>query len=469
MFLSVNGNPPGRGASNKAVRLLLLALTATVVVASEPTEYKLSDEDSHFLNDLEQRSFRYFWEQAGPTGIVRDRALADGSKINPPNFHVGSAAATGFGLTALCIAADHGWIPRQEALERVLTTLRFLADRAPREHGWFYHWMDPETGERVWDSEISSIDSALLLAGVLTAGEYFSGDPVITSLALSIYDAVDFQWMLNGDKYLLSHGWTPESGFIKYRWDSYSELMILYVLAIGSPTHPIPPESWYAWKRPEIDYNGIRYITGGPLFIHQYSQAWLDMRKLRENSPNSVDWFQNSADATTAEREFCYSLAKQFPSYADGLWGITASDRSMGYTVWGEPPRSAHIDGTVVPSAPGGSLMFAPEITLPALWQMYREFGSRVYRRYGFVDAFDPTDGWIGRDVIGIDAGITLLSAENLQTGFVWRYFMESPPVARAIQKIGFHTVEPQSPSVVHRIFAWFVNLFDMLKQLPGL
>lgn len=451
--------------------MLLLALTAvvSVVAASGPTNYKLSPADTQFLNDLEHRSFRYFWEQSGPTGIVRDRALANGSTHNAPNVHVGSAAATGFGLTALCIGADRGWIPRAQALERVLLTLRFLADKAPRVHGWFYHWMDPETGERVWDSEVSSIDSALLLAGVLTAGEYFSGDPLITSLALSIYDDVDFPWMLNGSRYLLSHGWTPESGFIKYRWDSYSELMILYVLAIGSPTHPIPPESWYAWKRPEIDYNGIRYVTGGPLFIHQYSQAWLDLRQLREKSPKAVDWFANSATATAAEREFCYSLAKQFPSYADGLWGITASDSAMGYTVWGEPPRSAHIDGTVVPSAPGGSLMFAPSITLPTLWQMYQEFGSRIYKRYGFVDAFDPADGWIGSDVIGIDAGIILLSAENLQTGFVWRYFMASPPIARAMQTIGFQQAEPKEPSVFRRIFSWFGNLGETLKQLPGL
>ncbi|MGH7486943.1 MAG: glucoamylase family protein, partial [bacterium] len=211
------------------------------------------------------------------------------------------------------------------------------------------------------------------------------------------------------------------------------------------------------------------YITGGPLFIHQFSQAWLDLRKLRENSPNSVDWFDNSVAATTAEREFCFSLAKEFPSYADGLWGITASDSSMGYTVWGEPPRSAHIDGTVVPSAPGGSLMFAPSITLPTLWQMYREFGNRIYRRYGFVDAFDPTDGWSGKDGIGIDAGIILLSAENLQTGFVWRYFMASPPVARAVQKIGLQAVEPQPPSVFRRIFSWFRNIGETLKQLPDL
>ncbi|HLJ13564.1 MAG TPA: glucoamylase family protein [Bryobacteraceae bacterium] len=445
--------------------MLILTAALGTAAASQVGGYRLSVSDDQFLNDLEHRSFLYFWEQAGPTGIIRDRAYADGSTHNPPNFNVGSAAATGFGLTAICIGADRGWIPREQALERVLLTLRFLEDQAPREHGWFYHWMDPQTGQRIWNSEFSSIDSALLLAGVLTAGEYFSGDPVVTTLALSIYDQVDFQWMLNGSPYLLSHGWTPESGFLPYRWDSYSELMILYALAIGSPTHPIPPKAWYAWKRPELDYNGIRYITGGPLFVHQYSQAWLDLRKLREDSTGGVDWFENSVAATAAERQYCYSLSKQFPSYANGLWGITASDSAMGYTVWGEPPASAHIDGTVVPSAPGGSLMFAPSITLPTLKQMYREYGDKIYKRYGFVNAFDPADGWIGQDAIGIDTGIILLSAENLRTGFIWKEFMQSPPAPRAMHLIGFQPAQPPKPGFLRRLFSRRPIHFPHLKR----
>ncbi|MGH7247788.1 MAG: glucoamylase family protein, partial [Pseudomonadota bacterium] len=241
-----------------------------------------------------------------------------------------------------------------------------------------------------------------------------------------------------------------------------------YTLAIGSPAHPIPAKAWYAWKRPEIDYDGNRYVTGGPLFIHQYSQAWLDLRRLREDSPQHIDWFTNSIAATEAEREFCHELAGRYPSYAGGLWGITASDSAMGYTVWGEPPRSAHIDGTVVPSAPGGSLMFAPAITLPTMRKMYREFGDRIYSRYGFVDAFDPADGWVGKDVIGIDAGITLLSAENLRTGFVWKCFMHSPAVARAIVRIGFEREQPRRPSFLRRLFSRLRNAAPTRKQLPG-
>lgn len=407
-------------------------------------------DDETFLNDLSRRSFRYFWEQTGPTGIVRDRALANGGPSSP---RIGSAAATGFGLTALCIASERNWKSRDEIRDRVRTTLRFLHHRAPREHGWFYHFMDPETGERAWNSEISSIDSALLLAGVLTAGECFPNDPEIVSLARAIYEQVDFAWMLNGHAHLLSHGWTPEHGFIPYRYDSYCELMILYVLAIASPTHPIPPESWYAWKRPELDFQGIRFITGGPLFVHQYSHAWFDFRAFRERAPNGVNWWNNSIQATRAQREFCYKLSILHPSYGADMWGITASDSAMGYTVWGEPPVSAHINGTIVPSAAGGSLMFVPEVTVPALRKMHDLYGDHVYKRYGFVDAFNPQANWVGPDVVGINVGIILLSAENLRSGIVWQYFMQSPAAIRFAATIGAEPPTPRRPGFWRRLF----------------
>ncbi len=431
----------------------VLLFTCTITATARPaiTGYKITESDTQLLSDLEFRSFRFFWEQAGQTGIVRDRAFADGVVANAPNVHIGSAASTGFGLTAVCIGADRNWISRQQARERILTTLRFLNDRAPREHGWFYHWMDPDTGARVWNSEISSIDSAILLAGVITAGQFFADDAEVAALAQSIYDDVDFPWMLNGDPYLLCHGWTPESGFLPYRWDRYSELMILYILAIGSPTHPIPPEAWYAWKRPQEQFEGIHFISGGPLFTHQYSHAWFDFRKLREKSANPVDWFANSIAATRAQQRYCYKLAILHPSYRSDLWGITASDSAMGYTIWGEPPKSAQIDGTLVPSAAGGSLMFAPVITLPVIRNLYEQYGAEVYRRYGFVDAFNPSAGWIGQDVVGIDVGIILLSAENLRTGFVWEQFMGSQPATSAIQRIGVDDPAPAKKGKKHK------------------
>jgi hypothetical protein len=399
---------------------------------------QLSAGDQAFLEDLSRRAFRYFWEQADPqTGLVRDRARTDGSPHDERHRDIASIAATGFGLTALCIAADHHWIDPAQARRRARAALRFLARLAPQENGWFYHWMDAKNGERRWNSEVSSIDSALLLGGILTVRQYFQDDAEMRRLAREIYQRIDFPWMLNGDPGLLSHGWTPERGFIAHRWDHYSEQMILYLLAIGSSVHPISPSAWYAWHRPEITYRGFTYITGGPLFIHQYSHAWIDFRDRREERGSHADYFENSIAATRAHRLFCIDLSGEFPGYSENIWGITASDSPKGYRAWGGPPRDPAIDGTVVPCAPAGSLMFTPEISLPALQTMRARFGDQIYGRYGFADAFNPTTGWVGPDVIGINVGITLLSAENLRSGGVWRWFMRNPEIPRAMKMVG--------------------------------
>ncbi len=441
---------PGARGMTRMLSLLLLACSFTNAIATSslaaassnesPSLQQLSERDEAFLEDLSRRSFLYFWEQADPqTGLVLDRARTDGSR-HPPghnNHNVASIASTGFGLTALCIAAERRWIGRGEARERVRTTLRFFAERAHHEHGWFYHWMDMTTGERRWKSEISSIDTALLLAGILTARQYFSEDAELVKLATLIYERVDFRWMLNNHPTLLSHGWRPETGFIKTRWDTYSEHLILDLLAVGSPTHPITPRTWLAWQRQRITYAGYTYITGGPLFIHQYSHAWVDFRHRRESWYPYTNYFANSVAATRAHRQFCIDLSKEFPGYSPDVWGITASDSVKGYVAWGGPPRDPAIDGTVVPSAAGGSLMFTPDISLAALRAMYERFNERIYGRYGFTDAFNPTTGWVNPDVIGINVGIILLSAENARTGNVWRWFMRNREITRALHLVG--------------------------------
>jgi hypothetical protein len=299
--------------------------------------------------------------------------------------------------------------------------------------------MDASTGERAWNCEISSIDTALLLAGILTAREKFH-DPEISSLASRILARIDFPWMLDGDSNLLSHGWTPEDGFLKRRWDRFSELPLLYVLAIGSPSMPISPASWYAWQRPTITYAGFTYVNGPPpLFAYQYPQAWIDMRAIRDGDSSGIDYFRNSITATRAHRAYCLEMAAKFPkSYSENVWGITASDSAGGYVDWGTPPCQVEIDGTVVPCAAGGSLMFAPDICVPALRTMWERFGDRIWGRYGFTDAFNPTTGWIDPDVLGIDQGITMLSAENLRTGNVWRWFMANAEIPRALELCKF-------------------------------
>ena len=428
---------PSRIAMRTTAILLLLA-----VAASAKTSYRPGGADHALLEDMGKRELAFFLEQADPnTGLVRDRAKTTGVVESERNRDAASIASTGFGLTALCIGAQNGWISRETARKQVETTLRFFAEKAPSEHGWFYHFLAAASGERKWKSELSSIDTALLLAGILTARQYFMQDPVIVKLADQIYARVDFPWMLNGDPHLLAMGWKPESGFIKSRWDHYCELSILYLLAIASPTHPIPPESWYAWRRPRITYGKYSYIYGDrPLFVHQYSHAWMDFRGRRERDSN-IDWFENSVTATLAHRQYCIDLKPKFPGYSENIWGITASDSAKGYVAWGGPSIDGkddrHIDGTVVPCGPGGSLMFTPKESLAALQTMKNQFGEKVYGHYGFTDAFHPTNGWVNPDVIGIDVGITLVSADNLEHGNVWKWFMAYPGMKEAMDRMG--------------------------------
>jgi hypothetical protein len=439
-----------RQARNLRIRVLLVCLL--VVVSSLPitavaqtavpsnTKRLFTVAEEVFLDELEKRSFAYFWEQADPrTGLVPDRARADGSELDANHRNVASIAATGFGLTGVCVAVERGWIDRAAARERVRTTLDFFANRAYHKNGWFYHWLDARTGERRWNSEVSSIDTALLLAGVLTARSFFSDDGRIKTLASTTYERIDFRWMLNGDPIHLSHGWKPETGFLKARWDTFSEDTILYILAVGSPKHSISPDSWKALWRDRYRYGGFSYYTtiGVPLFMHQYAHAWIDYRSRRELSGDRIDYFQNSINATLAHRTFCIDLAYRFKGYGPNMWGITASDSAKGYLAWGGPPFDPDIDGTVVPSAAGGSLMFTPQLSVAALMNMRERFGARVYGRYGFIDAFNPNNDWVDSDVIGINIGIILLSAENARSGNVWRWFMRNAEIPAALDRVG--------------------------------
>ncbi len=399
---------------------------------AEPAGAPYEGTDEQLLDEIQRASFDFFWNEASPkTGQVKDRALANGHDSRT----MSSIAATGFGLTSLCIGDRRGYGKSPEILERVRKTLRFLANDLPHEHGFFFHFIHMETGQRWEKCELSSIDSSILLSGVLTARQYFA-DQEIKDLATKIYERVDWPWMLNGGR-TFSMGWMPDSGFLRARWENFSELMMIYLLAIGSPTLPVDASSWNAWTRPTIKYQGIEYISGNdPIFTHQYSHAWFDFRNKRDAYAN---YFENSVKATKAHKLFCLSLRDRFPDYSENLWGISASDYVKGYTAWGGPPPQGPIDGSIVPCATGGSLPFLFDDCIRVLRNLRGRYRDRVWTKYSFRDAFNPLTGWYDADVLGIDLGITMLMAENHRTGFVWEHFMKNEDVKRGMARAGFH------------------------------
>jgi hypothetical protein len=409
---------------------LALSPRAVLGLATDAQGWTPQPGDDAFLNDLERQACLFFWEQASEkTGQVLDRARNDLKGARDPR-RMSSIAATGFGLSALCIADNRGWLPAAQVRERVLTTLDWHLNHLPEVRGFFYHFNDIETGERFGGCELSSIDTALLLCGVLTARSYFT-DVRIRTLAHQIYERVDWPWMLN-DGPTFAMGWNPEHGFLDSRWERYCELMMIYLLAIGSPTHAVAPEYWNHFTRPTIRYQGYEFISGNdPLFTHQYSQAYYDFRGRRDHY---ADYFQNSVTATRAHKAFCLAHPEWFN---DEIWGVSASDFQGGYTAWGGPPDQGPLDGTVVPCAAGGSLAFLPADCLAVLRAMRDKWGSKAWGRYGFVDAFHPATDWYDPDVLGIDQGITVVMAENLRTGLIWQSFMRNPEAQSAMEGVG--------------------------------
>lgn len=393
---------------------------------------QVSKEADALLEDMIQRGCMFFWEQADPrSGLVRDRAALEGHVLS----RVASIAATGFGLTALCIAAQRQYLRQSDIEQRVERTLAFLLEQCPHIHGFFFHFLDLQSGERMFDSELSSIDTALLMCGVLTCRTFFN-NPRIEALATTLYRRIDWDWMMNGGR-TLAMGWLPDDGFLVHRWDIYAELMNMYLMAIGSPTHPIPAETWDELQRPQIAFGGIDYISGvAPIFIHQYAHGWCDYRNLSDSHAN---YFSNSIAATRCHQLWCLTLGAKFNWINQDLWGISASDSRTGYRVWGGPPEMGNVDGTLVPSATAGSLVFLPAECSHVLLSMRDRFGDKVWTKYGFVDAFHPKAGWFSPDSLGIDQGISVIMAENLRSGFVWQYFMKNREIRHAMDLVHFH------------------------------
>ncbi len=402
-----------------------------------PKPYPLPDKpytlpDDKLLDAVQRAAFGYFWAETNPlNGLIKDFCLVRSDDQIP----VASSAAVGFGLSGLCVAASRGWIPDAIAQKRILTTLKFYRDDAEQEHGFFYHFLDMETGRRWEESELSSVDTALLLAGMLHAGRQYAGTE-IQSLAQEIYERVDWRWMMNGKK-TLCMGWTPEDGFLNAHWDGYCELMIIYLLAIGSPTHPIPAGSWYEWARLENMYEGEKFIACPPLFTHQYSQLWVDFRGMKDKD---ADYFENSAAATRANMKWSQKRQDKFRTFKEGFWGLTASDGPAGYMAYGAP--YGVDDGTVAPTAAISSIVFAPKESLAMIRLMLEKMQPEVWGRYGFIDAFNLEKEWFSNKYIGIDQGPIVLMIENYRSGQVWKTFMKVPEIQKALNAVGFEKTE---------------------------
>jgi len=411
--------------------LALPSLTEKLAFAA-PRPGVLNPADTAFLDEMERQACLYFYEQADPyTGQVLDRAnnRASGGQIDPR--FASSIAATGFGLTALCIADSRKYLPADHIRRRVLTTLQFYLRPMPTEHGFYYHFNDVKTGLPLLNIEVSPIDTSILLCGILTCRAHFK-DPKITDLATQIYNRVDWPWMLNSGK-TFALGWLPATGFLTPRWDHYAEMMMMYLLAIGSPTHPIDPSFWSNFSRPRVRFDKFNFISGhDPLFIHLYSHAWFDFYRKRDAF---ADYFSNSITAVRAHKAFCLSLNR---GYTDDYWGVTASDWMHGYAAWGGPPLMGPVDGTVVPCATAGAMPFLPNDCLRVLRSLKEKFGEYAWGRYGPCDAFHPALAWYDADVLGIDLGISLLMMENFRSGFVWSTFMQNPEPGNAMKLVGF-------------------------------
>lgn len=450
------------------MKTLLLFFTLLGGLVQAQSAYKLTAADQAFLDSLQRDTFRYFWETANPAnGLIPDRAPT-------PSFS--SVAAVGFGLTTYLVGVERGYVTRQQAAERTLATLRFFAHAPQNDNatnvtgykGFFYHFLDMKTGTRFKQVELSTIDTALLLGGILSAQTYFDrnvpAETEIRQLAEQIYGRVDWTWF-QAHKPVVSMGWHPEKGFIPSDWTGYNEAMLLYVLALGSPTHPVGADAWSAWtQRYEwATFQGQTHVNFDPLFGHQYSHVWIDFRGIKDAymTKKGIDYAENSRRATYANRAYCLANPAKWTDYNATIWGLTACDGPKDTTVAGRAffsyrargASSQQIvdDGTLAPTAAGGSLAFAPEICLPALKAMKTKYGANLYGTYGFRDAFNPTyryrsafangpttRGWFDVDYLGIDQGPIVLMAENLRTNFVWDLMKRNPHIRRGLTRAGF-------------------------------
>lgn len=429
-------------------------------------------------DELEHRTFNFFWETSNPTnGLVPDRYPSPSSS---------SIAAIGFGLTAYPIGVERGYVTRAQARERVLATLRFFrkAPQGPEPRGmtgykgFFYHFIDMREGKRDKGIvELSSVDSAIFIAGALVCAEYFDGaepgEVEIRQLADELYRRMDWAWFANVEGGV-ALGWTPEQGFHPLHWRGYNEGMIIYLLGLGSPTHPLPDGAWSQWteKYDEVwgtEY-GQTYLRFPPLFGHQFSHLWVDFRGLQDSfmRAHGIDYFENTRRATYAQQAYAIANPMHWTGYGADLFGVSAADgpkkltvpskfgprQFRDYAARGMGGEYTYDDGTLSPPALVSSLPFAPEIVQPAIAAMDTRYGRHLYSTYGYLDSFDPSfdyggveptrgavfadTGWVDGDYLGIDQGSAIGMIENYRSEFIWRLMRKNEYLRRGLERAGF-------------------------------
>jgi hypothetical protein len=455
----------------------LAAATPPLLGRAAPPDGSHAMAIDPLLDDIQERTFRFFWETTNPkNGLARDRY---------PSPSASSIAAVGFALTAYPIGVERGYITRAQARDRVLATCQFFHD-APQGgrvsgqsgfKGFFYHFIDMETGHRAGVNELSTVDTALLICGMLFCQSYFDQDHAdevrIRGLIDEIYARIDWRWA-QIRKPSIVHGWMPESGYMDYDWRGYNEAMIVYLLALGSPTWSVDVDAWDEWTSTYDECWGVNHgveehLGFAPLFGHQYSHLWIDFRDLRDSymRKRGIDYFENNRRAIHAQRAYAIANPEGWAGYGEDVWGITASDgpgvmdieyggrmrKFHAYMGRGAGGASYFDDGTIAPTAAIGSLPFAPDIVIPAMKEMHRRYGTHIYSDYGFLDSFNPSFefdvplqhgrvidgfGWVATDYIGIDQGPILAMIENHRTGLVWEVMRKNKYLRRGLERAGF-------------------------------
>lgn len=407
-----------------SVSLSLLAAASIPQAATGPA----------LIDDLQRRAFDFFVEHSNPkTGLTKDRAA---NRPGGDTYTVASAASTGFALTAYVIGTERKWIDRADAKKRTVTTLKSINDLVEGEHGWLYHFIDWETGKRVWKCEASTIDTSILLAGVFAAERYWK-DKEITQLSERFWKRIDWKWALTDggkkpNETLIGHGWKPEEGFLGGRWSAqYSEEKMLYIMGCG--LSDIRTDGWETIGRKYENYKGIEFITGGPLFIHQMSEGFFSFKGMRDKL--GVNYFVNTKNATLANRQYCIDNPKNFKGYGADFWGLSACDHPGGYNAFGAP---GWIDdnGTITPTSAVASMPFTPKESL-AFAEAMRKNHPAAWGKYGFPNGYNPNQNWIGIDVIGIDLGMMMLGIEAHRTGLIHKLTMSHPAIKRGYERVG--------------------------------